>query len=467
MLGPDANRARYPHSILLGRIATYVVPTLAVTITAAVLLGPGTTRKAAFVRIYGTPLTGMTRLALRVEGAERLYGVDGLAQFENLQVEARDGDQDLEARTVSLGEDGIGEVLLESSKPLVGPVELHVRRGKTELAGAIVQLRPPPDKPRQLTPFEVPGRDVGNYRIRVSVPKGAVVADKSNELQLQVTVAEHVSPSQNMFPARIFARAPGATLVADDVRTDENGAATLMINPYVHHVELTLHVGASTSNDTWEGTLPIVPGATSLTTNPGVLIFSPPAARKYVYVSLARDTGRLFGAVLREENSTFLLPNKLVPEDILRAATQVIVSGDPQEQGVGTIAWPLQTGATVFAAPTIELLADGGHAAEVRERDRALRVRKLALLVVITTAIFEVLFMILKSRQSQRRFERNLLGFVENEPSRQHGEPMSIDTRSEILASARQESPVLRVALAVSLVLVAFSMIGALSTLQW
>lgn len=467
MLGPDANRARYPYPILLGRIATYVVPTLAVAVTAAVLLGPGVTRKAAFVRIYGTPLTGMTRLALRIEGAERLYGVDGLTQIENLRVEAVEGAHKLEARTFSLGDDGIGEVLLESPTPLVGPVELHVLHEKTELAGGIVKLHPPPDKPRQLTPFEIPGHDDGNYKIKVFVPNGAVIADKPNELQLQVSVAEHVSPSENMLPVRIFARAPGATFVADDVRTDENGAATLTVDPYVHHVELTLHVGEANSKHTWEGRLPIIPGATSLTRSPIALVFTPPAPRRHVYVSFARDTGRLFGAVIQAENDTFFLPNKLVPEDILRAATQVIVSGDPQEQGVGTIAWPLQTGATIFAAPTIEVLVDGGHAAEVRERDRALRVRKLAILVVITTAIFEVLFMILKSRQSQRRFEKNLLGFVENEPSREHGEPQSIDTRSEILASARQESPVLRVALAVSLVLVAFSMIGALSTLPW
>jgi len=419
------------------------------------------------VRVYGTPLTGMTRLALRLEGAERLYGVDGLTQFDNLRIEARDGTQALEARTASLGEDGIGEVLLESPQPLVGPVELRVTRENVELASGFVNLHPPPDKPRLLTPYEIPGRNKGNFRVAVTVPLGAVVADESNDLQVQVTVAEHVSPAQNMLPVQIFARAPGATFPVDEVRTDENGMATIKVHPHVHHVELTLHLGEATSGNIWEGRLPIIPGAPSLKPHPDGLLFAHPASRRLLYVSLGRDTGRLFGAVVREEKNLLLLPFRSIPEDVRRAATQVIVSSDPQEQGMGTIAWPLQLGQTIFAAPTVELMLDGGAAAEESERGRALRVRKLALLVVITTAIFEVLFMILKSRQSQRRFEQNLRGFVEQEQLRNRDEPTSIDTHMEILASARQESPVLRVALAVSLVLVAFSMIGALSTLQW
>lgn len=440
---------------------------LAVGITAAVLLGPGTTRRAAFVRIYGTPLSGMTRLALRIEAAERYYGIDNPTRFDNLRVEARDGDQELEARTVSLGEDGIGEVLLESPKPLVGPVELRVQGENFELAKGLVNLQRPADKPRRLTPFEIPGRNQGNYHAVVTVPLGAIAADTENEVHVQVTVADHVSPSQDMLPVRIFARAPGAEITDDDVRTDVNGSATFKVRPKVHHVELTLHMGEPTSGNTWEGQLPIIPGVAFLAPHADGLSFVHPASRKRLYVSLGRDTGRLFGAVIQEENDALLLPFRLIPEDVRRSATQVIVASDPQEQGVGTVAWPLQLGQTIFAAPTIEVMVDGGPAAEDRERQRALRVRRLALLVVITTAIFEVLFMILKSRQSQRRFEKSLLGFVEREQMPDRDEVDSIDTRQEILASARQESPVLRVALAVSLVLVAFSMIGALSTLQW
>ena len=147
-------------------------------------------------------------------------------------------------------------------------------------------------------------------------------------------------------------------------------------------------------------------------------------------------------------------------------ATHIVVAGDPQEQGAGTVAWPLRSGEIESSLPMKRLL-DGAEAAEALERGRASRVRRLALLVVVATMIFEVLFILVKSRSSQQSLEANLVRMSEEESSSRGREPDASERRAGLLASARQERPVLRVALAVSLVLVAFSMIAALSTLQW
>lgn len=478
MHGPDANRARYPCATLLGRIATYVVPSLAVAVTAVVLMGPGATRKATFSRIYGTPRTGMTRLALRIEGAQRLYGIDETTKLDNLVVHAREGNVDLEPASISLGRDGIGEVLITSPGPLVGPVELEVTQGQTTLVRALVPLRSDsPGKPRILAPMETPGNGTGNVRFTVSVPRGALGASYKNTLEVTLSLAEHVSPFARGFEGiRVRAEAPGARLEHDTFVTDEHGAGKLVITPYVHQVDLTLTVDDSSTpygRSTWEGTLPIIPGAIGFEYVPNMLFtFDSPAPRQRVYVSFARDSGRLFGAVLEkadpQNSNIFFLEYRDVPPDVVRAATQVIVAGDAQEQGAGTIAWPLEPGQLVVAAPTIELLADGAKAGEERERGRAWRVRRWAILVVIATTVFEVLFMLVKSRQSQKQFEDSLMEFAQGETAAdERGEPLAADKRVEALASSRQENPALRVALAVSLVLVAFSMIVALSTLQW
>ena len=200
------------------------------------------------------------------------------------------------------------------------------------------------------------------------------------------------------------------------------------------------------------------------------------APRDRVYVSEINNAMRIFGAVVSvspDEQQQYRGRLEL-PEWVKKTATYVVVAGDPQEQGTGTVAWPLHSEpveaveAVGFSSVSFGCVLDGARAGEERERGRASRARRLALLVVIATTVFEVLFMLLKSRQSQKKFEAGLMEFAEGETSgEQRGEPLPLEKRVEALASSRQENPVLRVALAVSLVLVAFSMIGALSTLQW
>jgi len=471
---PGRKPPRYPSRILLGRIATYVVPTLAVAITATVLLGPGATRKAAFVRVYGTPLAGASTLALRIEGAERLYGVDEKAAFSDVILEATDAGTTLESVHLSLSPDGIGEAVITSAQPIRGPFVLRARRGKQLLAEGQLDLSPPLKSDRAiLSPLDLPGQTSGNIKIHVAVRRGSLAAPFSDVLDLAVGLAEHVSPVNHDFKGiALEASAPGANIQPEKFVTDENGRASLVVTPQAHHVELTITAQNPAHGDgKWVGTLPVIPGAIWMQpdTKDG-LVFVSPVPRERIYVSAMEETGRVFGAIVPvspDEHQDYRGKLEL-PEHVQKIATHVVVAGDPQEQGVGTVAWPLRSGEEIEPSRVaFERVLDGAQAAEAYERGRASRVRRLALLVVVATTIFEVLFMMVRSRQSQKRFEEGLMKFADEERSPDGSEPLPPEKRTEVLASARQENPALRVALAISLVLVAFSMIGALSTLQW
>ncbi len=430
-------------------------------VTAAVLIGPGATRKAAFVRVYGSPVAGSSALSLRIEGAERLFGIDENAALENLEVEVRDGATTLGPVRFSLGPDGVSEVWLEATKPLIGPLHLRVTKGQTVLAEGRVNLAAPTIDRTLLTPLNLPGHTTGNVAISVSVRRGVLAAPFSETLDIRVGLAPHVSPTNQGFGGiELKASAPGANVSPEKFVTDEHGAATIQVTPFAHHIELSIEAKSDAHGEGhWDSVLPVVPGAIWLDPNTkNGFDFVSPTSRDRVYLSFTGEQGRTNGLVLpvaRDEQG-FYRGHVDVGPQLRGSATQVMVSGDPQEQGPATVAWPIDQGREIVAAPRIQRLFDGGTAAEARERQRATRVRRLALLVVIAATIFEVLYIITKSRSSQRKLEESLERMADEGPEAE---------RAQITRAARQDSPVLRVTLAVALVLLAFAMIGAMSTL--
>ncbi len=441
--------------------------------TAAVLLGPGATRKAAFVRVYGAPAVGSSNLALRIQGAERLYGIDDQPSFHDVTVEVMEGIRTLDPEQVTLGSDGVGELRIKSPLPLHGPF-LRIRHGEQLLAEGSLDLSPPANAQLQTTfaPLVLPGQTSGNIEIQVESGQGALAASFNNVLTVKVSLAKHLSPEKRGVEGiAIEASARGATLVREKSSTYQNGTTQIGVKPYVHHVELrvTAH-DAVYGEGTWEGTLPIIPGAIWVDyAKAGFGVISP-VPRDYVYISGMSANERLYGEVVpvSRDNEEFYRGGPKMHWMELEEAAYVVVSGDPTEQGSGTIAWPVRLGGDHrMTVGALHCLLDGGSAAEARERGRASRARRLALMVVIASTIFEILFMLTKSRRAQSELEKNLVGFVEGEPSPREGEGDAQERRENILATARQENPVLRVALAISLVLVAFSMIGALAALQW
>ncbi|MDC3956843.1 hypothetical protein [Polyangium jinanense] len=452
---------------MLGRLATYVVPAASVTVTALVLFGPGSPNPAPFVRVRGVPVAGGQTLALRLEGARRLFGVDDVAALEGVTVEVTDAGANLAPRAVSLGPDGVGEASVEKNAPLTGPLDVRVLQGNTVLVEGTVPLRP--TEPPRLGRPPVQGVATGDLRISVVVPRGQLAAPFPEAIQVRVREPDDLPLLPGRVPPiTIKASASGATIEPPNVNLRDPRPATFTVTPLAHLVELILVANDHRGNEgRWEGLLPVRPGAIWL--DPDLhagLTFVSPAPRDRVYASIVTDAGRILGAIVpvtRDDAGFFRgrLDVKLPKEP-----AQIILSGDPGERGDATTAWPLAPHAASAAAPRLELLLDGSAAAEAREHARASSARRAAVFLVAIAALAEVLLILVRTRASQRDLDANLAAAVSLEASDEAGAPIPSEDQRRIVEAARDRHPALRVALVITLVVLGFALFAALSTFR-
>lgn len=456
---------------MLGRLATYFVPASSVVVTALVLLGPGTPKQAPFARVRALVQPGADVLALRVEGGRRLFGVDDIARFEDVHIEAKDGDKPLLPWSGPLGADGVADATLKASKPLEGPLDVVVRTGQTLLAEGQIPLLS--FGPLNIQEQGIRGATEGALLMVVSAKRGILAAPFADDLEIRVGFAPHVSPYKEGFSdITIEAAAPGAELSSSVMRTDDKGVARLRITPLAHTVELSLSARASYgATGRWEGLLPVHAGAIwldSTRTNDTAVLLSP-APRDRAYVSLLGDFGRVFGTMVplaKDESGLYAGRVALPSLDGMKHAA-LVVSGDSMERGSGTVVFPLIPAEGRVAVPPLALALDGASAAEARERARASKARIHAVLLVVAAALAEALLIIVQARRAQRLLDKNLAQAVKAEASEGFGDAIPLADQSAILQTAHEKTPLLRLALSVALVLLGFAMIAALSTFSW
>jgi hypothetical protein len=476
--------------------ATYVLPALGIGLAALAILGPGSTRMAIGVRVWGTPVAGSEALALRVEGVRRLYGADDPAALSQVEVSATSAGSPLDRWTGSLGEDGIGEALLRAPRGLKDPVTVRIARGSDTLLEQRLPLLPPLPAAQTSAPpaaahaTALPGTAHGELRIRVTAARGALAAPFPEPVRVAIE-AQDGTPAAG---ARIEASAVGAEIEGHDgvegqgggpvrITADARGTAELTLKPLAHTVELTLRAtqpgsappGIQGADGTWEGRLPVIPGAIWL--DPGGLDGEPPelrlispAPRPRAYVSIEGARGRALGTIvpLAADGAGFFSGRVTLPERVARGAMDdwAVVAGDPYEQGAGTVAWPLSSAAAPASPRRVELLADGMPAAEARERARASQARRAGLLVLGATGVTQVLLLALRSRTARRRLEAHVAAASGSEgKDGPYGAPLSREDRDRLLAAVRAE-PLLSVLALAALVGLSFAAIAALATFR-
>ncbi|WP_437950607.1 hypothetical protein WME98_07125 [Sorangium sp. So ce296] len=469
--------------------ATYVLPALSIGLAALVFLGPGAQRMATGVRVWGAPVAGSEALALRVEGVRRLHGADDPAALPAIEVSATSGGAPLAGWSGSTGKDGIGEALLRAGGGLKAPVVVRIRRGGDALLEQEVPLSPPLPAEASALPgaahaSALPGAAHGELRLRVTVARGAMAAPFPEPVRVAVET-EDGAPVPG---ARVEASAVGAELRGQDsgpaqITADARGAAELTIRPLAHTVELTLRAarpgsaappGARGASGSWEGRLPVIPGAiwldpAGLAGERPELRLTSPAPKPYAYVSIGGGHGRLFGAVVLLAadgggffSGTLALPDGQPPG----AAGWAVVASDPYEQGAGTVAWPLSPAASPVAPRRVALLADGVPAAEARERARASRARRAGLVVLGAAGAAEMLLLALRARTARRRLAAHLAAASGGEgEDGADGAPLSREDRGRLLATVRAE-PVLSVLALAALVGLSFAAVAALATFR-
>ncbi|WP_437567565.1 hypothetical protein [Sorangium sp. So ce542] len=470
--------------------ATYVLPALSIGLAAVVFLGPGAQRMATGVRVWGAPVAGSEALALRIEGVRRLHGADDPAALPAIEVSATSGGAPLAGWSGSTGKDGIGEALLRAGGGLKAPVVVRIRRGGDALLEQEVPLSPPlPAAHASALPgaahaSALPGAAHGELRLRVTVARGAMAAPFPEPVRVTVET-EDGAPVPG---ARVEASAVGADLGGQgsgpaQITADARGTAELTIRPLAHAVELTLRAarpgsaappGARGASGSWEGRLPVIPGAVwldpaGLAGERPELRLTSPAPKPRAYVSIGRGHGRLLGAVVPLAadgggffSGTLALPDGQPPG----AAGWAVVASDPYEQGAGTVAWPLSPAASPVAPRRVALLADGVPAAEARERARASRARRAGLVVLGAAGAAEMLLLALRARTARRRLAAHLAAASGGEgEDGADGAPLSREDRGRLLATVRAE-PVLSVLALAALVGLSFAAVAALATFR-
>ena len=451
---------------MLGRTAIVVIPTVAVAVTALVLLGPGALRPAVGVRLRGVPWAGGQIVTFRLEAVKSLYDVDEVTALAGIHVDAVAGSARLGTWSGDADTDGIAEVRLESPTPIEGPLGVVVTRDGVLLAKGTIPLRPA--EPIASHRGILAGTAQGALAIQVEAVRGALAAPFPETLAFTVTEILGGAPVQADLELAVVGGelyAPGSAANAAGealpyrLTTNDRGAARVVIKPLSHDVELTITAKTLEKTGRWEGLLPIVPGAAWIDPAGGLgpLTVVSPAPHAFAYLSFWSEAGRVAGASLPlSKDADGFYRARITPSLPTNARIlYVSVAGDPLEMGAGTVAWPLRPAEAAVATRPFELLLDGIPTARIHEKSRAWAARGTGLAVIAAAALAEILLLLYQSRASQRKLEVHFLsGEAENSPER------------PALLRAAREHIVLRALVAVAMIALAFAIIGALTSLR-
>jgi hypothetical protein len=279
------------------RAALYLMPSMAVLATAVLVLGPGRERPAVGARVWGVPAAGATKSVWRVETVERQFGADQTVPAGALELSVEQAGRRLAVWSGATGDDGVVEAPLEVSAPLAGSIEVQLRRGNTLLAQGPVALRavaPPAFEARAVN-----GNAQGAITLRVEITRGVLASPFHGELRVRAT-----RDGQPAASVTLRATAEGAQVFEPGLlpTTDARGEVTLRLQPTWHsvelHIEATQGQGDAQVKGSWDGTLPVKPGALWLSVDPARGSIASPAPRDRAYVSGLSEHGRVFGAVV-------------------------------------------------------------------------------------------------------------------------------------------------------------------------
>jgi hypothetical protein len=439
------------------RGALYLMPSMAVLATAVLVLGPGRERPAVGVRVWGVPAAGATAAVWRVETIERQFGSDQMIAIEGLELSVTQGPREIAAWHGASAGDGVVEAAIQAAEPFAGSLGVRVSRGNVALAQGEIAMRP-----AAALVFERRGAEgsaKGPVALRVEIGRGVLASPFPGTLLVRATREGKAAGGVVLRP-----KAEGAQVFETGLlpATDANGEATLHVQPTWHSVELQIEAADPRvdppEKSTWDGSLPVKPGALWVSFDAAQRPVVPPAPRDRAYVSGLGDQGRVFGAVVPlVKSASGLFEGALPGEELARLGVRAVtVAGDAQELGGGTVTWPLDGTDAVAAAPRVELLLDGVPLAERLEKKRAGSARLASVGVALVAGLFEAVLLVLYSRASQAKLAAHLAQASEG-------------TEELAAASRMTASPSTRLftlVVAVGLVVLAFGAVAAFAIVR-
>jgi hypothetical protein len=382
------------------RTLQLAVPSVAMAVVGFAMFGPGAVRSFDAAQLRGGPTEGVRRLSLRVLGVERFRGIDSTKDLGPVVVRVRMGGVESAARCTTR-RDGTCDVDLALPSEAHGAIhaEVTTEDGRVSLASGDVARDASGWAKGPLHPRLLTGTRRGDLTVDVEARRGVFAAPFRDELV--VTVKRADSPARG---AKITLRtdaaqiagaldgAPSATLTAS-----ERGEATFALEPRTHTAEATIEAKSAGLGGSWEGLLPVIPGAIWLdpTDGGGEMRIVSPVLRDVAFATLSSRAARLWGGVvpLAPDDRGFAvgtLDRSLAGVDPL-VPVWLTLSSDPRASGSGTVGWPVNRAALSEGELAFRdwLLLDGMPAAEQRDAERRGHARQLAAWALGAAAVIE------------------------------------------------------------------------------
>jgi hypothetical protein len=391
----------------------YGLPTLSGLAIAFVLLGPGARRSVEAARVYGVPVVGAVRYAVRVETVRRFGDLEA-PQGGAVELVWNAGGDALGVTAANANGDGWTELAGEFSSPLPETAELVVRRGSTMLAQGTVRARP-----RLAT---VPSRRCESSRsedgtLEVCVLRGVAVPESPE----QVTVTWKTAAGADQTRAALELTATGGELQklrsSPGAVCDARGCVETFIYSLVARaptVSLDAELRRGARRVSYHGELPLQLGGIWLdpaSRRDGRVTLRSAGPHDVAYVSLLTEGGRSWGGIVplsAEPNgfsrATFATPS--FPAFADPSAT-LVVSSDPTEPPGRVVAWPMGSNERVDAVP-VALLVDGIPFAVAREEQRRTAIRLPVAGVVGMSALALLAVFVRRVTSARHRLEAHL-----------------------------------------------------------
>jgi hypothetical protein len=353
-----------------------------------------------------------------VLGIERFRGIDSTKDLGPIVVRVRTAGDEATAKCTTR-RDGTCDVDLELATPARGAVRVDVTTadGRANLASGDIARGADGWDRGPMRPRRLPDASHGDLTLEVEASRGVFAAPFRDRLVVRVrrgdTPARGAKVSLRTDAAIVVGAADGegsVTLPASD-----EGGVAFTVEPRTHTVEVTIEANLAGLSGSWEGLLPVVPGAMWLDPASGArdMRVVSPVARDVVYATLATRHARLWGGAvpLAPDGRGYAVGTiDRVPEPTAEPVWLTLAS-DPRASGSGTIGWPANGPALAEGELAFRdwLLLDGMPAAERRDADRRGRARWLAAAALGGAAVIEG---VLLARGSYGKGARSLVWLV-------------------------------------------------------
>jgi len=426
-----------------------VIPGAAIAVAGIAMLGPGAARPFDGVRLWGGPTEGARVLSFRVEGLQRMLGIDAPYDLGEIEVEARADDGIGGSFRGRTRRDGTADVQIPLAAQARGNVRIVVRsaRGRTLATGQVARGEQGWGASGARGP-SLTGTLQGDLTLRVAAARGVFAAPFRDAVLVEVE-----RQGQPVSGAQVTASAQGGS-VADptgstaadgraSVMTDGGGQAVIGVTPASHAVEAAIEARAQGLSGSWQGTLPVIPGAMWLDPQRiarGRLRVVSPVPRDTAYATIATRSDRLWGGTipLSSDPDGFFSGEIAWPleDDATTGQAWLTLASDPRATGAATIGWPVFASHGGRAEPTgwhLEareerhfcdfLLLDGMPRAERLEADRRSHARRLGLAALLAAALLEVLLLADTTRAAERTLYRAQASWGDEQRAPDAGRP--------------------------------------------